>query len=69
MKGLGKLTCELPSINILNEVTLEHQYTNSMEKNIVNIHTYVFIYLFVLFYFFFTCAYSKYQQMSSTKNT
>ena len=52
MKGLGKLTYELPSTNILNQVTLEHQYTYSMIENTMHIHTYAnnnnnnFFYLF-----------------------
>ena len=31
MKGLGKLTYELPSTNILNKATLKHQYTQQSD--------------------------------------
>ena len=39
MKGLGKLTYELPSINILDIVTLEHQHTRPTIENTMHIHT------------------------------
>ena len=48
MKGLGKLTYELPSTNILNQVTLEHQYTYSMMEEY---HTCAYYFSFILFYF------------------
>ena len=48
--------------NCLNEVS-------SMKDDIVYIHTCAYFYLFIYFAFFFTCTYSKYQQMNSTENT
>ena len=44
MEGLGKLTYELPSTNILNQVTLEHQYTYSMMENTIHMSLLLFIF-------------------------
>ena len=44
MEGIGKLTYELPSTNILNQVTLKHQYTHSMIEN--NAHAFFFSFFF-----------------------
>ena len=51
MEGLGKLTYELSSTNILNQVTLKHQYTHSMIEN--NTHMWFSIFFFIFFSIFF----------------
>ena len=53
MEGLGKLTYELSSTNILNQVTLKHQYTHSMIEN--NTHMrFFFSFLFFIFFKYFS---------------
>ena len=53
MKGHGKLTYELPSTNILDTVTLEHQHTHPTMENIMHIHTYAyFSFIFIISFFF-----------------
>ena len=58
MEGLEKLTYELSLTNILDQVSLKHQYTHPMMENIVHIHTYayfsfLFIHFFIIFFLFF----------------
>ena len=53
MEDLGKLTYELSSANILNQVALKHQYTHLMTENIMHVHTCsYFSFLFIHFHFF-----------------
>ena len=48
MEGLKNLTYELPSTNILNQVTLKHRYTHSMMEN--NKHMRLFFFHFIFFF-------------------
>ena len=59
MKGLGKLTYELPSTNILDTVTLEHQHTHPTMENTMHIHTCAyFSFLFSIFFYIYTNAHT-----------
>ena len=51
MEGLRKLTYELSSTNILNKVTLEHQYTHSMMENTKHMRL-LFFFFFIFFYIY-----------------
>ena len=55
--GLRKLTYELPSTNILNKVTLEHQYTHSMMENTTHMRL-LFFFSFSIFFFIYTNAHT-----------
>ena len=76
MEGLGKLTYELPSTNILNKVTLEHQNTHSMTENTIHMCLFLFSSHFIHFFsdFFFQnfflkhiykCTNPEHKQMNS----
>ena len=69
MTGLGKLTYKLPSTNILNEVTLKHQYTCPMMENTMHIHTCAyFSFLFfsfiiiIIFLHIYKCTHLEHEQ-------
>ena len=67
MKGLRKLTYELSSTNILNEVTLKYQYTCPMMENTMHIHTcayFSFLFIHHFFLHIYKCAPPEHKQMS-----
>ena len=80
MEGLKNLTYELPSTNILNQVTLEHQYTHSMIKNNTHLrffffnffHSFFFLFnffsfLFFIFFIFFFYIYKNVHTLNMNK--
>ena len=53
MEGLRKLTYKLSSTNILNQVTLENQYTHSMIENNTHMHFFFLHFSFFIIHFSF----------------
>ena len=67
MKGLGKLIYELPSTNILNKVTLEHQHIHLMIENTTHLRFFflIFLFHFIFFLHIYKRACSERKQISS----
>ena len=59
-RGLGKLTYELPSMNIFDTVTLEPQHTHPSMENTMHIHTCAYFSFIFVFVFFFLHIYKLY---------
>ena len=63
MEGLGKLTYELSSTNILDKMTLKYQYTRSMMEN-----AFFFWVLFIYLFFTYTNAHTLIMKKISPKD-